>query len=300
MSVPQGFELVESRVISGKGIIKIPPFDDYRYLYLYLDLVRDPKVNFSSSKTNPDRSEYAKITWMRSLRVVREDSMNYEGQVLEWDIDSCGYLASYLVCAFAEVISYLDYLAPFIPAPPLPTSPTDRLYAEPMRSTPEVINVVCRSTSAVKCTLYALKYDIRCDEALATPKLPPDLERPSKVNKDQPLQIADPYTGADDGGNTVPNKIDLPLNPPPPPPSYNLKIIGSSYGGGCIVYPENDVYADLGTKTHNNFSLVVTASGSGVPCGGFYFIVRDNTNSATIYTSPSPGKNLNLVFTQLP
>ncbi|MBN3911094.1 MAG: hypothetical protein HWQ35_32500 [Nostoc sp. NMS1] len=74
--------------------------------------------------------------------------------------------------------------------------------------------------------------------------------------------------------------------------TYHLKVVGSSYGGGCYAYPEDDIYADLGNKSHPNFSLNVT--GTGLACGGYSFNVTDNNSGAVIYTSTSPAKNVHL------
>lgn len=74
--------------------------------------------------------------------------------------------------------------------------------------------------------------------------------------------------------------------------TYHLRVIGSSYGGGCYAYPEDDVYVDLGNKSHPNFSLVVVET--GIACGGYSFKIVDNNTGSTIYTSTSPAKNVHL------
>ncbi|MEH1857490.1 MAG: hypothetical protein V7L21_05710 [Nostoc sp.] len=74
--------------------------------------------------------------------------------------------------------------------------------------------------------------------------------------------------------------------------TYHVRVIGSSYGGGCFVYPDDDVYADLGNKPHPNFSIIVTAT--GLACGGYSFKVVDGNSGATVYTSTSPAKNVHL------
>lgn len=74
--------------------------------------------------------------------------------------------------------------------------------------------------------------------------------------------------------------------------TYHLRVIGSSYGGGCRVYPEDDIYVDLGNKTSSDFSLVVTAT--GLACGGYSFDVVDNSTGNPIYSSTSPAKNVHL------
>ena len=74
--------------------------------------------------------------------------------------------------------------------------------------------------------------------------------------------------------------------------TYRVKVIGSSYGGGCFVYSEDDIYTDLGNKSHPNFSLVITAT--GLACGGYSFNVVDGNTGAIAYSSTSPAKNVHL------
>lgn len=215
MTAREEFELIETRTISGKGILKFPESDDYRHFYLYVDVVRFPRIDFSNSKWNPDRSEYAKITWIIDEYVAREDVLNYPQQRYDWAVDPTGYIASYLVCAIGGIVAYLDYLAPFIPATPLPTDPTRKIYAEPLKYVPSRINFVCRESTAIEVSLYGLKYDVACDDAEPSPKDPPPPPVPSPVvPPGTPILIDPPYDGENDNDNTVP----FPDDETPPPP----------------------------------------------------------------------------------
>lgn len=200
--------LVEQRNISGRGLLKIPASDLYRHLYFYVNVVRLPRTNFTNSKFNPDRSEYAKICWVRNGYVIGEEVIHYESQLIEWSVDATGYLASAMVCMHDNIISYMDYLAPYIPAPPLPDNPANRIWVEPLRTAPHEARVVCRADTSLNIKLYALNYDVTCPDAYPTPKLPPDPPIPAKSPVGVGVGVSPPYLDPNDNGNTIPLGID--------------------------------------------------------------------------------------------
>lgn len=229
-STPETFRLLESRNISGRGLFILPDDKSVRHYWLFLNVVRLPSNNSLSSKFNPDKSDYAKITWNRDGYVLKDESLSYENQRFDWAVDRTGYLASYLVCAFKEITSYLDYLAPFIPAPPLVTDPTERLYCEPLHDYPDTIKIVCRANTAIVADLYYLKYDVRCPEAEPTPKDPPSPSFPPPHPPGEPFNNDPPYDGDNDNGDSIPYQGDTNEPPPPPPPGpvqcqrYNIAL----------------------------------------------------------------------------
>jgi hypothetical protein len=211
------WELFETRLISGRGLFLIPPNDNLRHLYLYLNVVREPSTNFTNSKYNPDKSEYAKITWIRENYVLREDAMNFEHQRFEWACDpsAAGFYAQFLACAFTDLTNRLDYGFGYLGVPPL--MPGDRAYVEPLKDAPTDIKIVCRGNTAIEAQLWKLDYDYACPEGQPTPKPPPDPPQPPPVPPDTPIgDISPPYDPPSDGGDTDPAPGDD--NPPPPPP----------------------------------------------------------------------------------
>lgn len=219
------YVLYETRRISGRGLFKRTPQPKDRHFLLYTNLIREPRVNFSNSKYNPDKSEYAKITWLKGGYVLREDVVHFEYQLFQWRVDPTGYLATAIPCMYRSIMDYLDYLAPFVGAPPLVTDPTDPIYVEPLLNNFDEIRIVCRGDAALECELYELEYDWQCPEGEPTPKEPP-IPPPSERNPPgTPLEdISPPYDySTNDDENTSPSDLDeFPPEPPPPPDDCSL------------------------------------------------------------------------------
>lgn len=222
------WELLETRTISGRGLFQVPPSDDYRHLYLYVDIIRLPRVNFSSSKWNPERSEYAKITWLKDEYVIREDVLHYEHQRFEWAVDPTGYLATSMACMHSAVLAYFDYLAPFVAAPPLPPSPGDPIFTEPLKNVPTSIKIVCRGDAAITASLYHLDYDVACSEGEPSPKEPPPKNPPPQQPEYAPIgDISPPYDEPNDGGDTQPYFGDesAPVDPLPDGEQITVRLV---------------------------------------------------------------------------
>lgn len=256
--------LLQERLISGRGLIKIPPSDSYRHLYLYINVIRLPRTNFTSSKYNPDKSDYGKITWVRSGYTLRENSINYENQLIEWAVDPTGYLSSYLVCAYASVMGYLDYLAPFIPAPPLPTNPLDRIWAEPLKSTPSEIKIVCRGDTAISARLYALKYDVTCLDATPAPKTPPDPSPLASAPAGTGIGTSPAYDGLTDGGDTIRNSLDELESPPP----ARLRVYYHVAPGVAPNGQHSDIFVDFDVPDDTYRAYMVDGASPSF-CGGY-------------------------------
>lgn len=222
------WELFETRVISGRGLFVVPVDDNLRHLYLYANIVRFPVVDWSSSKFNPDKSEYAKITWMRENYVLREDAVNYQNQRFEWACDpsATGYIATALACIHSSIVDYLGYGFGALGVPP--PVPGDPIYVEPLRDAPTDIKIVCRGDTAIEFQLWKLDYDYACPEGAPTPKPPPDPPQPIPDPPGTPRDdIAPPYSPPSDDGDTEPYDGDD--NPVPPPPIPGCWRSNSTY-----------------------------------------------------------------------
>lgn len=290
-TTPEAFRLLERRNISGRGLFILPYDKSVRHYWLFLNVVRLPSNNSLSSKFNPDKSDYAKITWNRASYVLKDESLSYEHQRFDWAVDRTGYLASYLVCAFKEVTSYLDYLAPFIPAPPLPTDPTERLYCEPLHDYPDTIKIVCRANTAIVASLYYLKYDVGCPEAEPTPKDPPSPSFPPSHPPGEPFNNDPPYDGDNDDGDSIPYQGDTNEPPPPPDPGPDSCV---AYNIALTYNIVNAIGQPAGTRTTNvaQWGIIrdVRVSGSQ-----FFAVTQGDTSSfcqstpadRVIYTDPA-------------
>lgn len=290
--VRKGYVLYETRRISGRGLFKRTPLLKDRHFLLYTNLIREPRVNFGSSKFNPDKSEYAKITWLKDGRVLREDAVNYPYQRFSWSVDPTGYLATAIPCMYRSIIDYLDYLAPFVGASPLVTDPTDPIYVEPLQDTFDEIRIVCRADSALECELYELEYDWQCPEGEPTPKEPIEPPPSEIIDPGTPIDdLSPPYDyDTNDDGNTQPNGIDaFPPEPPPEPEECSLWEIvyrATLFNASTIEQTRQYKYPYNEPVISGTADTVVTVQHSGVPtdeCSSLAY-------SGTVF-SVSPGSD---------
>lgn len=209
-------KLIERRTLSGRGLIRVNADIKTRRLYLYLNVVRIPKVDFTSSKFNPDKSEYAKIVWLRKDYVLREDVLNYEHQLLTWDVDPTGYLAKAILCMYLRNDADIAAIATMLGATVSPETP--EIFLEPLADIPDEVKIVCRLDTAIDVQLWGYKYDIACEGADKPPVPPPDPPQPDKVPTGIAIgDISPPYDSPNDNGDTVPNPGDETAPPEPPP-----------------------------------------------------------------------------------
>lgn len=211
-------KLIEKRLISGEGLFKLEYNEAYRYFWLYASIVRLPVTNFNNNKWNPDRSEYAKITWNNDEFVIREDLIRYEAQRLEWCVDPTGDASFASVCLYDSVIFYLDYLAPFVSAPPLPDDNDNKIFWTFLKNYFDKILISCRDDTAIEFELWGLKFNKNCPTAVSEPSKKPGSPPPkAKVPPGTPIgNISPPYDPVtNDNGNTKPFSSDIIPAPEP-------------------------------------------------------------------------------------
>jgi hypothetical protein len=209
------FELVETRFISGLGVLEIPTDGDWRAFRLWVDVIRPPDPDFFNGKWNPERSEYAKVTWMADSYVWREDVIRYEKTVLDYfPVEPAAYLAPWLACVFEALDSKLCQI---LQGGGWGTCvPGDIFYIEPVAYPVIFIRFSCREETALQLRLYGLKFDVPCVGGTPSPKLNQDIPPPiPSLSPDTPLEVSPPYSPPSDDGNSIPYEGD---NFPPPPP----------------------------------------------------------------------------------
>lgn len=206
---------IEQRTISGRGLVKVPQDKNIRKLFLYLQVVRLPRINFTSSKYNPDRSEYAKITWLRDDVILKEEALNFEQELHTWEQDYIAYLAYAQICMYNSIITYFEHICGALQIPLLTRN--NNLYVEPTQNLPDSIKIVCRDDTAIIADLWRYDYDIACDEADSEPPPPPSPPKIDKVPEGTPIgDISPPYDSGTDNNDTVPSPGDETAPPLPP------------------------------------------------------------------------------------
>lgn len=287
------FTQLASRNISGKGTLQVPTgFQRERLYILYADVVRQPKNKYANFAYNPARGRYASLVFMRAGYVQKVEPMEFPRQEYRFVNDVSGQQLNALKCAYAGVLQSfvnlgikLNLILPTVENTIKEYSNIDLIWDE--------VKVVCYADTGIKLTLKSANYEL-CDdefEGQPPPDEPPD--EPTPVTPGEPFDVSPPYSFPTDDGDTLPYPGDS-----PPPASYTIKVVGSSYGGGCIVFPEDDIYVTLTDVGSGNYGIV--NRGASAQCGGFDFWVKDLTQDRIIYTNTSPGKNLHLEVTANP
>jgi len=198
-----------TRVISGKGVIVIPEeYRQCRKVYLYAQLVRPPRNQSINFTWNPDKSFYAHITFAQDDFVLYSYDMNFENQMwIVADLQPSQNLLS-LICAYEGI---LDSFVNFAIALGIFISKTNLIFDHKYETfVPNRIRFECFADTAIKLTLKGVDFDI-CDPEEGEPSPPPPPPPPpDRKQPGEPVAVAPPYEGEDDGGDTVPFPIDEP------------------------------------------------------------------------------------------
>ena len=214
MPTSEEFVEIEDRLISGLGILQIPEDPKWRYFRIYVNLIRDPDPDFRNNKWNPNRGEFAKMTWVSQNYVYREHVLNYEKEVFELPAEECaGFITSPISCLFQGVFDLLEVITVLVGGTVIP--PGNPIPFEAVKLLPTQIQFACRDGCAIQVVLQGLEQDVACPEGDPSPKegdKPPN-ELP-KVPVGEAIDTSAPYDPPDDNGNTVPDPIDE-VAPPP-------------------------------------------------------------------------------------
>jgi len=228
-------ELIETRRISGRGVLKLPDANkNYRRFCLIGTVLRLPISQFINRDYNPEKSLFATLTFFRSGNVVYAYEMNWENQSWDFYPPYDGQVQLALKCAYQGTLESIRNLGIALGLTEISFENGIKEYTELVDIWDEV-RIVCYSSAAIQLDLYALNYAV-CDQEFkkpSPPPPPPDEPPPppdpptvpppegSPPNVPYPPPIPDlspPYdSNTNDGGNTVPFPGDA--NPPPEPPT---------------------------------------------------------------------------------
>lgn len=208
------FVVVESRVLSGRGLVKIPQDPKWRYFYLLIDLLRPPTPDYRNHIYPISRGEFAKSLYLWNRIVVRERVMRYPRE--RWDIRSEEEGSQYsppLVCSFSNVDAQLSAILAVLGVPSVPGE--DINYQQVPNPVDEVA-FECRDGAALRVELWGLEKDVNCPRAEPGRKTPPPPPPPpDRADPGEEVVVSPPYEGDDDGGFTQPDPIDE-VQPPAP------------------------------------------------------------------------------------
>ena len=207
-------QLREQRIISGKGVLKIPDSaTKSRYFLLYSDIVRLPKNEYRNYNYNPYRSRYATLIFLRGGYVIDEIAMEYQKQQWVYTPDISGQTLIAVKCAYeGTLISFIN-LATGLGL--TITQYTDLIKDyENLSLGWDTVQVVCYADTVIRLSLYSDFYatcDIskdKQDKGGEPPPPPPVVPPGQPITDTSPVTLSPPYNYPNDGGNTVPYPDD--------------------------------------------------------------------------------------------
>ncbi len=200
------YELIESRTISGKGVLKIPADKKKnRAFILCADVVRPPKNSYGNFNYNPVRGKYGFLTFLRGGYVINSTSVDYKKQAYDGVNDSSGQTLIAIKCMYRGIMDMFDRLENALVLPPLTTEDLIKEY-ENLRLSWDECRLVCYADTVLQLRLFRIKYDVcvaEIDDDSAPPPPPPPR---TPVDPGTPIDDLDPPYDDDtnDDGNTQP------------------------------------------------------------------------------------------------
>lgn len=242
-------ELIQKRLLSGKGVLKVPTdVVKNRYTVLYCTVIRKPKNPYLNNNYNPPRGRYGTLVFLRQGYVIDSKPIEYEKSAFDGINDICGQTLNAVKCAYSGTLQSIYNLAVSIAGTPggiglTPTTIDNSIedYTN-LRLAWDECRYVAYADTAVELQLWRQKYDI-CEEGNDNDQPPPPPDAPHEpVPPGTPIyDIDDPYDDeTSDDGNTQP----YPGDEPPPPE-------GSACSIYQIVYTYKNTLNATVTQTFN-------------------------------------------------
>lgn len=207
----QPFELVETRIISGKGILIIPEeFKTARDFALVLDILRLPSQQYLNFAYNPPKGGYGLLTFNRNGRTLFSEQMIFDPQEWDYQNDPTGQALIAIKCVYTGILQTFFNLgnALSLPSISVTNNTTEMSFSETIWDT---VKAVCYANTQIQLRLYARQWDACGEEPISfSSALPPDDNPPTKKLPGTPAtDNSPPYDeGTSDNGDTDYNPID--------------------------------------------------------------------------------------------
>ena len=214
---------LETRIISGKGLVKMPlndkNFTQAKIITVFCSVVRRATNEYLNFAYNPPRSRYCTLSFIRAGYVIHTASMEYAQQSYDFYPEISAQTLYAVECSYAGVLQSFINLAANLGATWITIEDHIKNWVHTNLMFDE-IKVVCYADTAVQITVVSQKFDL-CEEQEDKDPVPPPAPPSTvpSVSPGTPLQdadvpLSDPYSGADDDGDTVPHPIDVVPEPP--------------------------------------------------------------------------------------
>lgn len=254
------YELLEQRVVSGLGNIRLPnTVEDYRQIIWVAEVLRDPRNQYLNGDWFPEKSLYARVVFDSRGDVVNSCLMEFPN--MRWidtpDVASQALIATQ--CAYKGILQTFFNLGNALLLPSISIQNDISAYTTLLPTWDRMI-FKCYGDTALRLSVYTLNND-RCgsdsgdsQNPLTTPVRIP---RPEVVPIGTPVQVSPPYP-------TVGNLYE-PTEPfegdTEPPPQPCVTIIR---GRGIEINTCTPLSAPF-DATWNGYAELVPSSAFGCP-----------------------------------
>lgn len=300
ISIMAEYELVQERVISGQGILRVPVDKvKNRYSVLFVDVIRYPRNAYLNRNWNPPRGKYAFLTFVRDTYVIDAKAMEFPSEAYDGIADIAGQTLLAVKCAYEGTLESFKNLTLGLAGTPGGVGLVYLGYTDLIKDYENLdlswneVRIKCYADTAIQARLYRLEYDV-CnpdkDDQRRPPSPPPPLE---PVPPGTPLDlISDPYDPeSSDGGDTEPYPGDSFVEPPLEPPGENCEKYVVVVRVFTNFSPDPDfrdftmyVYGEVAGVRKNSFQGQTAAV---IDCKGLFLptdeTCKPNTVARTVY-----------------
>lgn len=188
------FELLEERVISGKGVLRVPePALDARVWIMYVDLIRPPSTEYKEFLWNPPQSMYARMSYLRSEYVQTYDLIRFEREQRTYINDITGQNLRAIKCAYEGILTTFFNLGNALSLPSISVTNLIKDYESLALSWDQVL-FSCYGSTALQVRFFGLNFDTCNPENDKTKRLPPPPPPRPRVPPNTPItDISPPY-----------------------------------------------------------------------------------------------------------
>lgn len=257
--------LITERIISGKGVLKIPQENlKDRFWTIFIDVIRNPINEYKSFDWNPTKSVYARMVFRRRGYVIDYRLIEFEQEVLDYILDVSGQTLIATKCAYEGVLQSFANLGNALLLPTISVSNLTTEMASLQLGFDEVL-FNCYSSTGLQIRLFSTRYETCGEDNPPTQNPPPPPPPRNKIPPNTPIaDISAPYDpDTNDDGNTKPYTIDE-LPPVVLNVTYNIGANGNLAGSPPVslqfAVPNNTFIAEM----RNGTSPAVCAATPGL------------------------------------
>lgn len=282
--------LITERIISGSGLLRLPPSESaVRYYSILVDVIRLPIDINRSFRYNPFRQRFATAVFLRGRYVVDEQAIDYTNRRFDFLINEPGQVLLALKCSHGQVLSVLAGGG----TPELSVIDT----FSNLSMIWDEVRFVCHSTTALKVSLYQDVYD-QCGDEYREKSPPPPPLPPVPDGENTPIaDISPPYP--EDDEVTAKNPIDEYFEPEPPEfpqgepcVAYRINYSFLTVGSGVPVEGVQDHYGEIfyiGINPENPNQNIITSQGQRITPGSPCLATPATYNAGTASAGIVPG-----------